>query len=560
MPPSPTPTPSGLLSAFSTVVEAVGCGSGWAARLVEALVAEGLAGSAAVLREPVGPGESSHSAWAGPHGAVLVSAPADAPPEGTLEARYAGGLVRLETARPRDEGPALARAVAAVAAAQHGSECDAAKAARQRTLEVAASEERFRMLAEHASDVISRHGLDGRFTYVSPAIKVILGYEPEDLLGKLPRDFTHPDDREAVISARPELLAEADRTVVRQFRMLHADGGYRRVEAASRWFAASSRDIVVVFRDVTRRVDAEREADALRKADAAASRRSSVAELATLLAHDLNQPLAALTNYAATVARLAGREGASPERIHEAAARVHEEALRAQHMVERVREYVRHRTPRRDPVSFRGLIREACEVVTPTAEASAVRLEQRLDLARGDIRGDAVLLRQVLVNLLLNALHAASAGQEQRVTVTLEDTDEGIRVTVADTGPRLSDEERSHFFEPFHSTRPDGVGLGLVLSRSIVRSHGGCLGVEVPDAGDGLTMVVELPAGAPRRAGPASRAPQAPRVPRPPDQRGSSEAGGRGEVFPLPSAGCVAGFQHGMRLPSSGDGRDSRET
>ncbi len=197
------------------------------------------------------------------------------------------------------------------------------------------------------------------------------------------------------------------------------------------------------------------------------------------------------------MARLAGREGADPKRVQEAAARVHEEALRAQHMVERVREYVRHRTPRRDPVSFRDLIREACEVVTPTADASAVRLQQRLDLARGEIRGDAVLLRQVLVNLLLNGLHAASAGHEQRVAVSLEDTEEGIRVRVADTGPRLSEQERAQFFEPFHSTRPDGVGLGLVLSRSIVRSHGGRLRVEVPDTGDGLTMVVELPDGAP---------------------------------------------------------------
>ncbi len=257
MPPSPATNPTGLLDAFSSVVEAVGCGPGWAGRLVEGLVAEGLAVSAAVLREPVGPGESPQSVSAGPRGPALLSAPADASPEGASEAPYGGGLVRIDASRSVGGGLSLARAVAAVAAAQHGSECDAARAARKRTIEIAASEERFRMLAEHASDAITRNGLDGRFTYVSPAIKVILGYEPADLLGKLPRDFTHPDDRAAVISARPELLAEADRTVVRRFRMLHADGSYRRVEAASRWFAASSRDIVVVFRDVTERVRAE---------------------------------------------------------------------------------------------------------------------------------------------------------------------------------------------------------------------------------------------------------------------------------------------------------------
>ena len=499
MPPPPPPNP---VLALAEVVRATGHGDGWAGRMVAAVVAQGLAERAELEREPPHGG--------GPPGrrrdaAGEVSASEGPPPEGTeAEAGFDGGVLRLRGVADPPGAPAMATALAAIAEGRRCVDLAEAEEARARALDLTASEERFRMIAEHASDVITRNSLDGRFTWVSPSLEVVLGYEPGDWLGRLPREFVHPDDAESVISARPELLAEPDRTVVRTFRMRHVGGGYRRVEAASRWFSGSSRDIVVVFRDVSRRVEAEREDRALLAADASTGRRATAAELAAVLAHELNQPLAALTNFAAVVARLAARAGgdpgagageADPDRLIAAARRTHEEALRAQEIVARVREFVRQKTPRRVPVSLPELLREAARSARLSAEAAGVRLEVRAPPPPEGTRfeGDPVLLRQVLVNLLANAVQAAAGGGVKEVTLSGAADADRVTLRVDDTGPRLRERDLDRFFEPFHSTRPDGVGLGLVISRSIVRAHGGTLRVVAPPTGPGLALVAELP-------------------------------------------------------------------
>ena len=160
--------------------------------------------------------------------------------------------------------------------------------------------------------------------------------------------------------------------------------------------------------------------------------------------------------------------------------------------MQRVRHFLRHRAPRHDALELRELSRTAAAIVAPSAEAANVRLEVHAGPVDARFTGDAVLLRQVLVNLLYNAIHAASIGDEHRVTLTATIDPERVRLRVTDTGPRLSEAQRARLFEPFHSTRPEGMGLGLVLSRSIVRAHGGRLQVEFPPSGNGLTMMVEL--------------------------------------------------------------------
>ncbi|BAM05119.1 sensor histidine kinase [Phycisphaera mikurensis] len=486
--------PPNPLTAFAAAVRAAGCGEGWPQRLADAVVAEGLAASIAIAHGRSGPEAELEAAAAGPGGARLAG---EDPPAGCAAAPYDGGWIRLGGHGACD---ALAAAVAAVAAGHHAFDGATARAARARTLERAASEERFRLLAEQASDVIARHSLDGRFTYVSPAVRVVLGHEPEALVGRLPREFVHPDDVDDVISARPELLAEADRVVSRRFRMRHAAGGYRQVEAMSRWTRAAGRDIVVVYRDVSRRVEAERDAGELRAADASTLRRLSMSELATVLAHELNQPLAALTNYAAGLARRAARGDTGPEELAFASQRIHDEAQRAQSIVDRVRSFLQRRAPRQDPLHLPDLVRDALAVAKPAAEAAGVGLRARPAPAAIRFQGDGVLLRQVLRNLLSNGIHAASQSKARRVSVAADGSGGEIRIRITDTGPRLSDDERARLFEAFHTTRRDGLGLGLVLSRSIVRAHGGTLRAIPADAGDGLTMEVTLPRTLPRAA------------------------------------------------------------
>ena len=227
------------------------------------------------------------------------------------------------------------------------------------------------------------------------------------------------------------------------------------------------------------------------EADLARMGRLAVAgELATVLAHELNQPLAAVCLQADVAAHLA-REDASPE-LRAALGEVAEQSRRAAEIVKTIRRTVCRTEPERGPVDLNEAVRVVARLLDWKSRRAGVAVQLRFAEPPPTTHGDRVQLGQVIFNLLQNAIEAIVARGDGPRTVRLETALAGdaVVVRVRDTGVGLADPER--VFERFHTTKPDGMGLGLALSRSIAEAHDGRLSAKGIDGGAEFTL--ELPA------------------------------------------------------------------
>jgi len=168
------------------------------------------------------------------------------------------------------------------------------------------------------------------------------------------------------------------------------------------------------------------------------------------------------------------------------------QAERATSIVRRMRDFVRKRPPVVAPVRIREILEETLEFFRPLAERQGVLLIYKAPDALPIVDVDRIQIEEVLLNLLQNAVDACKGGDVREVSITLSVETESILISVSDTGPGMSEETRSRLFEAFYTTKPEGLGLGLSLSRSIVEAHGGRLIGENLDGG-GAQMSFSLP-------------------------------------------------------------------
>jgi signal transduction histidine kinase len=259
--------------------------------------------------------------------------------------------------------------------------------------------------------------------------------------------------------------------------------------------------IAEVFSGALERQRAEEEARRSRDELAHYLRVSTIGELTTSLAHELNQPLTAILANAQAARQLLDA-AADPAEMREILADIVEEDKRAGEVIRRLRDLLRKGAPEYAPLDLNIL---AAEVVGLVASDATIRnVPIRLDLAEepARVRGDRVQIQQVVLNLLLNAMDALAdvpPGRRMVLVTTAVASGEGVVLAVRDTGPgvRLADPER--LFEPFYSTKPAGMGMGLSIARSIVAAHGGRIWAR-DNAGPGATFTFSLPL-APRAAG-----------------------------------------------------------
>lgn len=262
---------------------------------------------------------------------------------------------------------------------------------------------------------------------------------------------------------------------------------WRMPDGAQRWMVwsptvllddvGSIRYLILSGQDVTERRQAqERERQRLEEI-AHTARLSSMGEMASEIAHELNQPLSAIINFCRGSLRVLDR-GMSPTETRDMFERIAAQAERAVEIIRGIRRLLRKDTGARKPVDVNVLIGEMLALVEVEARARDVRLEAHLADGLAQVDGDPVLIEQVLLNLVRNAIEAVcdKAG-ERRVALTTAAEEGVVEVIVLDTGPGLAAEVAESVFEPFFTTKPDGMGMGLALSRSIVRSHGGELSV-----------------------------------------------------------------------------------
>lgn len=353
----------------------------------------------------------------------------------------------------------------------------------------------YRLITENTTDLISRHSPDGRFLDATPAAFRLLGLWPEQVRGKPVYSLLHPRERrQALRQAAAALNQDGYHTMT--CRVRHAGGGYRWFEIASRaireTYTGAVVEIVSVSRDITLRIEAQ-------ETLAHSARVATLGELASGIAHEINQPLAAVVNYANASQRyLQGldRDPLARERISQGLQRITQQATHAAEVIRRLRSFLRKGPRHVQALDIADVAGEAMRLCAWEADRDQVSIELRLNGALPEVYGDRVLLEQVLVNLLRNAIDAnreRHAGQASRVLITAAREGDGLLVEVVDQGQGVAVDRLDSIFTPFSTTKEGGLGLGLSMSRSIVEGFGGSLLARQGQVG-GLVLCCRLAA------------------------------------------------------------------
>ncbi|HSC80556.1 MAG TPA: PAS domain S-box protein [Chitinolyticbacter sp.] len=219
----------------------------------------------------------------------------------------------------------------------------------------------------------------------------------------------------------------------------------------------------------------------------------SMGELASSLAHELNQPLAAIGSYAAAGEELLSLEKPRVERAREVMVKMGEQARRAGQIIRGIRDFVAKRAPRTEPCRLDAVLAVPLQLLEPLTRQTRAAISVALPTHLPAFPGDAVMLEQVLFNLLKNGLEAIAtmpAGHPREIHVSAELLGDALEVSIADTGPGMP--QASQPFQPFFSTKPEGLGVGLNICRSVLEQHRGHLRVE-PNPGGGTRFICRLP-------------------------------------------------------------------
>jgi signal transduction histidine kinase len=259
---------------------------------------------------------------------------------------------------------------------------------------------------------------------------------------------------------------------------------------------------LVTVRDATERLRAEAR---LRERDTALARamRFAVAgELASALAHELNQPITALVTYLRALERLAEPLAAADERVKTTLGKAAHEAIRASEVLRRLRDFYRGGAFKREAVHIPSLCSGVVAAFQDRSRRSDVQLLQQIDPDIPTIEADSIQLEIVLHNLLINAMDAVvrQPTGSRRIEVTALNADGQVLLQVEDSGEGICPDVSEQLFEPFVTSKPDGMGLGLVISRSLVRGRGGDLSLVTPGKLGGACFRVRLPVEVPGQA------------------------------------------------------------
>jgi C4-dicarboxylate-specific signal transduction histidine kinase len=251
--------------------------------------------------------------------------------------------------------------------------------------------------------------------------------------------------------------------------------------------------ILALANSMIKRRHAEQDAAQARERLAHCDRIHAMGEMATGIAHEINQPLAAIVSYATAGRKI--MESGQPDlaELDRALAGIGTAASKAGEVLRELRAMLRKREPRRVPADLNGLVREALVLAEASSHESGIRIEKKLADHLPQAAVDPVQIQQVILNLVQNGIEATrSHGATGLVIRTAATDDDRLELSVRDSGPGISDEHAARLFEPFFTTKKDGMGLGLTISRSIIEAHEGRLWF-TPNPDGGVTFRFTLP-------------------------------------------------------------------
>jgi PAS domain S-box-containing protein len=313
----------------------------------------------------------------------------------------------------------------------------------------------------------------------------------------------HPEDvskLEAWRASRGDFLKTAER-YESEFRFRRADGEYRRVLNRALPLRDQQGNIIKWYGVSVDIEDQKRAEEAMRKTQAQlahVTRVTALGELAASIAHEVNQPLTAIINNANACVDLLPSDTHETDEVREALSDIVSDAGRASAILSRIRELLNKSPLQKTRLHLQDVVSSILVLARNEAATRRVTIQTEIPEDLPVVLGDHVQLQQVLLNLIMNGMDAMNGVEEQKRLLLISgrrDTHDGLlmaTIVVQDFGIGLKTEEMDHLFEAFYTTKSQGLGMGLAISRSIIEEHGGRLWAE-PNKGPGATFLVSLP-------------------------------------------------------------------
>lgn len=367
---------------------------------------------------------------------------------------------------------------------------------RRRVEEKLRNETAFRRSMEESLTVGMRaKDLNGRILYVNAAFCKLVGWSPEELIGRSsPMPYWDPTRLDET-NARHRLQAMGVTGQTFETRFVHRNGNEIDVQVYDAPLIDASgthRGWMGSIIDITERNRASRLARQQDEALAHTGRLVTLGEMASTLAHELNQPLSAIASYSAGMRNLLDRGQLDPAMMTMANEKLATQAGRAGQIIRRIQDLVKKREPKFTPVALADVVQETVGLLAADARTHRVGLVTRITEVPM-VEADSLLLEQVLINLIRNGMEAMAETRSSDVISIRLGRDEGYAVIeIADAGSGIASDLEPHLFDAFVSTKPQGMGLGLKICRSIVELHRGRLG-HGPTPGGGTTFRLSLP-------------------------------------------------------------------
>jgi two-component system sensor kinase FixL len=345
-----------------------------------------------------------------------------------------------------------------------------------------------RAILEAAPDamvVINEHGIIEEF---SAAAERQFGYTAQEVRGRNVNVLMPSPYREEHDGYLRRYLETGERRIIGIGRVvvgMRKDGSTFPMELSvgearsgdRRWFIGFIRDLTEAQKTRARMQELQHEL-------LHASRLRSTGQLAGALAHELNQPLTAVANYLRGAQRLLDVPTPDLARVREAMNLAVQQTLRGGEIIRRLRAFVARGEIQHRPETVSKLIEEASALALLGAKERNVRVTLRLPADLPKVQAERVQVQQVLLNLMRNAVEAMEDERRRELTIEAQRESDHIRISVADTGPGLPEEVAAQLFQPFVTTKPEGMGIGLSICRTVVESHGGRIWAEPnPDGG-----------------------------------------------------------------------------
>jgi len=360
------------------------------------------------------------------------------------------------------------------------------------------SERRWQGFYENTAVGIALINADGQIMKANPALQQMLGYSQQEILDVSLVDITEASERASTRENVSSIL-EGDRGSYQlQKRYERKDGSYLWAKVCASMIPLVDREgprIAVIVEDLTAQKVAE---DALAKVQAdlaRVSRLTTMGELVASIAHEVNQPLAAIVTNSHAALRWLEREEPDYQEVIAALQRVHRDAAHAGNVITRIRGFLKKEGLKREHVDVPGMIDVLVQMLRRTLSEAEVHIDLHIPASLPDLQGDQVQLQQVILNLLVNAIDAMRNQDDRarRIVVDVrEDPACGVLFSVEDSGPGVPSEKAMAIFEPFYSSKSDGLGMGLAISKSIVENHGGTLWLDASSA-DGARFAFCIP-------------------------------------------------------------------